>query len=56
MLVEWPARGSGWLPAPDLVVRLAAEGGGRRLAGRGESDFGRRWWWRFSAGGAVTNS
>ncbi|WP_018873699.1 tRNA (adenosine(37)-N6)-threonylcarbamoyltransferase complex ATPase subunit type 1 TsaE [Thioalkalivibrio sp. ALJ16] len=22
-LVEWPERGAGWLPAPDLVVRLA---------------------------------
>jgi tRNA threonylcarbamoyladenosine biosynthesis protein TsaE len=30
-LVEWPDRGSGWLPAPDLVVTLVVEGDGRRL-------------------------
>jgi len=30
-LVEWPERGAGWLPAPDLVATLVAEGGGRRL-------------------------
>ncbi|WP_018949752.1 tRNA (adenosine(37)-N6)-threonylcarbamoyltransferase complex ATPase subunit type 1 TsaE [Thioalkalivibrio sp. ALMg11] len=37
-LVEWPERGAGWLPAPDLVVRLAhledaAEGRELRLEG-----------------------
>lgn len=30
-LVEWPDRGAGWLPDPELVVRLAQEGAGRRL-------------------------
>jgi len=30
-LVEWPDRGAGWLPGPELVVRLSQEGGGRRL-------------------------
>lgn len=30
-LVEWPERGKGILPRPDLVVHLAAEGEGRRL-------------------------
>jgi tRNA threonylcarbamoyl adenosine modification protein YjeE len=29
-LVEWPDRGAGALPAPDLVIRLAVEGEGRR--------------------------
>lgn len=29
-LVEWPDRGASALPAPDLVVRLAVEGEGRR--------------------------
>ena len=28
-LVEWPERGEGFLPAPDLVVRLAPDGEGR---------------------------
>ncbi|WP_018876126.1 MULTISPECIES: tRNA (adenosine(37)-N6)-threonylcarbamoyltransferase complex ATPase subunit type 1 TsaE [unclassified Thioalkalivibrio] len=27
-LVEWPERGAGWLPAPDLVVRLAHRAAG----------------------------
>ena len=30
-LVEWPDRGAGWLPDPELVVCLRQEGGGRRL-------------------------
>ena len=29
-LVEWPEKGSGYLPRPDLIVRLRAEGVGRR--------------------------
>jgi tRNA threonylcarbamoyladenosine biosynthesis protein TsaE len=28
-LVEWPDRGAGALPTPDLVIRLAVEGEGR---------------------------
>lgn len=31
-LVEWPDRGAGALPAPDLVVRLAVDGAGRRVS------------------------
>jgi tRNA threonylcarbamoyladenosine biosynthesis protein TsaE len=31
LLVEWPERGAGWLPAPDLRVRIAYAGGGRRV-------------------------
>lgn len=31
-LVEWPDRGAGALPAPDLVVRLAVDGDGRRVS------------------------
>jgi tRNA threonylcarbamoyladenosine biosynthesis protein TsaE len=30
-LVEWPDRGAGWLPDPQLVVSLWQEEGGRRL-------------------------
>lgn len=29
-LIEWPERGAGYLPAPDLTVRLAIENHGRR--------------------------
>lgn len=30
-LVEWPERGAGFLPTPDLVVRINYEGTGRRV-------------------------
>ncbi len=30
VLVEWPARGAGFLPAPDLVLALVVHGDGRR--------------------------
>lgn len=30
-LVEWPERGVGRLPEPDLVIRLSLEGEGRRV-------------------------
>lgn len=30
-LVEWPERGAGFLPVPDLVITLRQEGTGRRL-------------------------
>jgi tRNA threonylcarbamoyl adenosine modification protein YjeE len=41
-LVEWPERGAGALPAPDLEVRLAIEGTGRvaklqETSGKGEA-------------------
>jgi tRNA threonylcarbamoyladenosine biosynthesis protein TsaE len=31
-LIEWPARGEGVLPEPDLVIDIAHEGQGRRLS------------------------
>ncbi len=31
-LIEWPERAEGWIPAPDLVVRLAHAGAVRNLA------------------------
>lgn len=30
-LIEWPARGEGVLPAPDLVIDISVAGEGRRL-------------------------
>jgi tRNA threonylcarbamoyladenosine biosynthesis protein TsaE len=39
-LVEWPARGAGWLPGPDLVLRLAREGAGRRFAAEAHTPTG----------------
>lgn len=40
-LVEWPERGLGVLPAPDIVIEIMKEGSGRRLAFSGVSDRGR---------------
>ena len=56
LLVEWPQRGRGWLPAADLVLVLGAEGDGRCLRAEPRSDFARRWWQRFEGcEGAVTS-
>ena len=30
-LVEWPQRGEGWLPQPDLQISIVASGGGREI-------------------------
>lgn len=40
-LVEWPERGAGILPAPDLVITLRVEGSGRRLSAGATSSSGR---------------
>lgn len=42
-LVEWPERGQGALPAPDLIVHLAMEGDGRQAELEPRSDTGRAW-------------
>lgn len=31
-LLEWPERGEGVLPAPDVIVNIAVQGAGRRVA------------------------
>ncbi|XKE44570.1 tRNA (adenosine(37)-N6)-threonylcarbamoyltransferase complex ATPase subunit type 1 TsaE [Halomonas organivorans] len=41
-VIEWPARGEGWLPTPDLVVHLALANGGRRATLTAGSQYGRR--------------
>jgi len=41
LLVEWPERGEGHIPAPDLDVALSVAGKGRRLEIRAGSDAGR---------------
>jgi len=30
-LIEWPGRGSGWLPPPDLILRLSYHDAGRQV-------------------------
>ncbi len=42
-LIEWPERGIGALPSPDLHVTLAIEGEGRRLLARPCSPAGAAW-------------
>jgi tRNA threonylcarbamoyladenosine biosynthesis protein TsaE len=41
VLVEWPERGRGALPAPDIVIDLAYAGSGRRAELRARSERGR---------------
>ncbi|MCG6867364.1 MAG: tRNA (adenosine(37)-N6)-threonylcarbamoyltransferase complex ATPase subunit type 1 TsaE [Gammaproteobacteria bacterium] len=41
-LVEWPEKGAGVLPQPDIEVRLEETSFGRRLRFRASSDAGRR--------------
>jgi len=43
VLVEWPERGGGALPAPDLEVALEHDGAGRRGCLMPASKRGRRW-------------
>ncbi|WP_286237018.1 tRNA (adenosine(37)-N6)-threonylcarbamoyltransferase complex ATPase subunit type 1 TsaE [Neptuniibacter halophilus] len=40
-LVEWPERGRGILPEPDLVLRIELEGRGRRLNWEAKTETGR---------------
>ena len=43
VLVEWPKRGRGALPPPDLVVRIDMAGCGRHLAFEAHSPRGIKW-------------
>ncbi len=40
VFIEWPERGEGFLPPPDLEIRLAVQGAGRRLDARACSERG----------------
>jgi len=42
-LIEWAERGAGWLPSPDLEVRLSVGATGHRIEALGVSDFGASW-------------
>ncbi|WKD26927.1 tRNA (adenosine(37)-N6)-threonylcarbamoyltransferase complex ATPase subunit type 1 TsaE [Halomonas sp. KG2] len=41
-LIEWPSRGKGWLPAPDLRVALEVADPGRLVTLTAETDLGER--------------
>ncbi|WP_043530182.1 tRNA (adenosine(37)-N6)-threonylcarbamoyltransferase complex ATPase subunit type 1 TsaE [Litchfieldella xinjiangensis] len=40
-LIEWPSRGEGWLPEPDLAVQLSVSGMGRTAELRAMTEYGR---------------
>lgn len=42
-LVEWPQRGEGWLPSPDLVITLAVEVGAHAVTAESRSEYGEGW-------------
>lgn len=42
-LIEWPQRGAGALPAPDLILHLAVDGHGRSARMQAASAAGRQW-------------
>ena len=48
-LVEWPERGAGHLPAPDLRVELEVAGQGRRATVTGLTETGHGWLTRLRA-------
>lgn len=52
-LIEWPERGAGGTPAPDLVVRLAIEGDGRAVELDVASPTGAAWVARLEADHGV---
>lgn len=41
-LVEWPERGAGWLPPPDLEIMIHFDSGGRRISLQASSEAGAR--------------
>lgn len=48
-LIEWPERGAGWLPPPDIEVRLSVGEAGHRIEARGLSEPGSAWLQRLNA-------
>lgn len=52
-LVEWPERGAGALPPPDLVVALAIEGEGRSAILSADTAEGQGWLDRITADGRL---
>ena len=41
-LVEWPDKGRGILPEPDLILQIDLEGRGRKLSWRPKTEYGRQ--------------
>ena len=50
-LIEWPERGAGFLPPPDLIVRLAAGAEAHQAELRAGTSTGEEWLKRLQAAG-----
>lgn len=55
-LVEWPERGAGMLPAPDLHVRLRREADGREVSLTAATATGAAWIGRLAHGDFLSES
>jgi tRNA threonylcarbamoyladenosine biosynthesis protein TsaE len=42
-VIEWPSRGSGWLPPADVHVTLEVDGDGRRATLESQTQRGAGW-------------
>jgi tRNA threonylcarbamoyladenosine biosynthesis protein TsaE len=42
LLIEWPERGAGWLPAPDLLIRIEHRPAGRDIHFSAQTEKGQR--------------
>lgn len=40
-LVEWPAKGAGMLPEPDIIIEITLDGLGRNLSVQAKTEYGR---------------
>lgn len=52
-LIEWPERGLGWLPPPDLEIQIVQRGPGRKASVKAASDKGRQLLAQLLAGPAT---
>jgi tRNA threonylcarbamoyladenosine biosynthesis protein TsaE len=48
-LVEWPERGTGWLPPPDLIVKMTAGGADHEIEAVAATAVGEAWLGRLAA-------
>lgn len=53
-LIEWPSKGTGELPPPDLTVQLATHGSGREITLIAHNQLGQDWLLQVKACSAVS--
>ncbi len=54
-IIEWPERGAGVLPEPDLRITVNVEGSGRRFRWQSETSNGSRWLNHWPDGHSMTS-